>query len=90
MPQSEIFYKPHLAMCVDDVVRVVHVRCYRFDGSMAHDTFTAAPAYTYAKGKTVRGFVTNRVHEDLTVGVPSLSFVAYQHLKNGAVIKKAY
>lgn len=55
---SEIFYKPMQIKCVDDgVTRTVRVKCYRYNGSFAADTFFSVPANTRVKGRYVPGFI---------------------------------
>jgi hypothetical protein len=57
---SETYYKPMAILCTDDnVTRSVRVKCYRFDGSFAADTFFSVPANTRVRGKYVHGFVGN-------------------------------
>lgn len=55
---SEIFYKSRPAMCEDGKVRRVRVKSYRYDGSMAADTFFSVPAHFTYRRKYVRGYVT--------------------------------
>jgi hypothetical protein len=55
---SETFYKPMRIRCTDDgVTRTVHVKCYRYNGSFASDTFFSVPAHTRVKGRYVHGYV---------------------------------
>lgn len=62
---SETFYKPMKIRCSDDnVTRTVQVKCYRYNGSFAADTFFSVPAHTRVRGKYVHGFVGND-HGDL-------------------------
>lgn len=57
---SETFYKSMRIKCRDDgATRAVHVKCYRYDGSFAADTFFSVPAHTRVRGRYVHGFVGN-------------------------------
>jgi hypothetical protein len=57
---SEVFRKPMRIECEDGKMRTVHVKCYRFDGSFAADTFFSVPASTRGKrGAYVHGFITS-------------------------------
>ena len=79
--RSEIFYKPVRALCADGKTRTCRVKCYRYDGSMAADTWFSVPAYVKANGKTVRGYYTS----DDT----GPQFHAYLYRKNhGAIARK--
>ena len=75
---SEIFYAPHRVKCADGVTRTARVKCYRFDGSFAADTFFSVPAFVRVKGKTVRGYVGS--------DESGLHFRAYLYCKNHAAI----
>lgn len=79
---SEIFYKSMPAMCPDAKIRSVRVRCYRFDGSMAADTFFSVPANLRVRGKYVHGFVTARE------GDPDLEFCPHDVCKDAFGRKK--
>ncbi len=57
---SEIYYSPENIVCAHDgIVRTVHVKRYRFNGSMACDTFFSVPAHTRIKGRYAHGYVTS-------------------------------
>lgn len=56
--QSEIFYKAQIVRCLDDgITRSVRIKCYRYDGSFAADTFFSVPANCRVRGKYVHGYV---------------------------------
>lgn len=55
---SEVFRKPLKALCADGKVRTAHVKAYRYDGSLAADTWFSVPAYVKANGRTVAGYVS--------------------------------
>lgn len=76
---SEIYYKPLRAMCADGTERRVMVKAYRFDGSLAADTFFSVPAYVKANGKTVRGYYS--------ADSDGAKFHAYTYRKNHTAIK---
>lgn len=80
---SEITYLPKRAVCADGVTRTVRVKCYRFDGSMAADTYFSVPAYVQIKGKTVRGYLTG---SDLDGDASPYAFHAYTYGKNGTIL----
>lgn len=57
-----IQWRPIKAMCADGKIRTARVRSY-WDGlrwCMHADTYFSVPAYTYAKGKRVTGYITGR------------------------------
>lgn len=76
---SEIYYASKPAICEDGRVRKVRVKCYRYDGSMAADTFFSVPAHVYVRGKYVHGYVTGS--DDLPEGI-SLAFRAHNVCKH--------
>jgi hypothetical protein len=57
---SEVYRKPMRMTCEEDGrVRSVAVKCYRYDGSFAADTFFSVPASCRVRGRYVAGYVTS-------------------------------
>lgn len=57
---SEVFRKPMRIMCEQDGrIRTVYVKCYRYDGSFAADTFFSVPASCRVRGRYVHGYVSS-------------------------------
>lgn len=79
---SEIMYRPHKVICDDGIIRTARVRSY-WDGRnwcAYADTWFSVPAYTKARGKTVRGYVTS--------GDAGPRFVAYLYRKNHQAVSR--
>lgn len=76
---SETYRAQMDAICEDGKTRTAYVKCYRFDGSFAADTFSTVPAYVRVNGRYVSGFVGFR-------GDGRMSFTAYSSGKNHALV----
>lgn len=82
---SEIYYRPiRKVHCEDGSIRTAYARAHRYDGSLASDTYFSVPAYVYAKGKTVRGYISGAVFDDGTTGY---EFRAYTYCKNHSAVE---
>ena len=76
---SEIFYRSMPIRCeFDGKTRAVRVKCYRYNGSFAADTFFSVPANTRVAGRYVHGYVTSdhdglefRIHDSCRNRLPA-------------------
>ena len=55
---ADYFRKYFRIPCEDGVTRSIRVRCYCYDGRMAHDTWFSVPADAVIYGVYVTGYVT--------------------------------
>ena len=91
-PNGSVAYYTHSVYGFRSLARVDNCPCEDGSRRRVHitsepDSFSSVPAMTYAKGKSISGFVTgdSGAFEDAPEG---LRFVAYAYRKNGHLLQK--